>query len=43
LKKTLDEIDKELKKDEEKLTWEEKQKIENSLENFRSCRIKLTR
>ena len=34
LKKTLEEIDQELKKDEEKLSWEEKEKIENALEKY---------
>ena len=30
LKKALEEIDQELKKDDPKLTWEEKEKIENA-------------
>ncbi len=41
LKKTLDEIDKELKKDDPKLNWEEKQKIENALEKFQELQDKV--
>lgn len=41
LKKTLEDIENELKKDDQKLTWEEKQKIENAIEKYQELQNKV--
>lgn len=41
LQKTLEEIDQDLKKDEMKISWEEKEKIENALDKFQELQEKV--
>ncbi|MGD8307114.1 MAG: hypothetical protein PVF17_10710 [Ignavibacteria bacterium] len=41
LQKTLEEIDQDLKKDEIKISWEEKEKIENALDKFQELQEKV--
>lgn len=40
LHKTFQEIDREMKKDQEKLTWEEKEKVENALDKYEELQQK---
>ncbi|MEJ2103970.1 MAG: hypothetical protein P8X47_05265 [Ignavibacteriaceae bacterium] len=41
LKKNLEDISNELKKDDQKLTWEEKQKIENAMDKYQELQNKV--
>ena len=41
LKKTLEDISNELKKDDQKLTWEEKQKIEDAMDKYQELQNKV--
>ena len=41
LKKTLENIDNELKKDDQKLSWEEKQKIEDAMDKYQELQNKV--